>query len=92
MTERKGDLRQAFVKVPLTVMAAELFGPGVIIDRVVITNDDLLAGTVTAIVSGHESLPIIAPGDNLGLVVPDVTHYANGLRSTEFRAFEPIRN
>lgn len=86
------DLRQGYVKVSLAVLAAELFGRGVAIERVLLTNEDVANGTITAIVSGHESLPIVALGEGINQVAAEVTHYHNGLRTTEFRAFEPMRN
>lgn len=92
MPESFANMHQGYVKVPLSVLAAELFGDGVKVERIVLTTDDVENGTITAIVSGHESLPLTVEGEGLSLVVPSVTHYANGLRSTEFRAFEPKRN
>jgi len=88
----KDDLRQAFVKVPLAIIGPELFGSGVVVDRVIVTNDDFRTGQCTMVVSGHESLPVVAIDDQLTYVAAQTTEHVHGVRSTEFRAFEPKRH
>jgi hypothetical protein len=59
--------RIGIVKVSLPVLEV-IFGQSCKVDRVIVTDEDLIENTVSLIVSEHDSLPLVEPGHRLQYV------------------------
>ncbi len=79
--------RKGMVKVAIP-MLADLFGIGVRVENAAVMND----GTILLIVSGHESLPIVGPGDTIHEVQAIVSDAGLSKRSVEFHVCHATKN